>query len=167
MLTLTQWLSDSVTLITSGASCDAKKHCSVSLECSGKIFTAFYTYLTLTRYEPTNEEILARVKPLAVLQQTQTQVTTIHIGIAPVCDEKPISILETGTRISFFQSHVRDGNENFFPSISCFKTRTRISFFNLGHRDENKNQDWDNSRKNFREFHLLLVYWLIFSKKGC
>ena len=43
------------------------------------------------------------------------------------CDEKPISILETGTRIPFFQSHVRDENENlFFFSISGFETRTRI-----------------------------------------
>ena len=83
------------------------------------------------------------------------------------CDEKPISILETGTRISFFQSHVRDENEIFFLSISCFETRTRISFFNLGLRDENENRDWDNSRENFRELHLLLVYWLIFSKKCC
>ena len=58
-----------------------------------------------------------------------------------MCDEKPISILETGTRISFFQSHVRDGNENFFLSISCFETRTGISFFNLGLRDENENRD--------------------------
>ena len=57
------------------------------------------------------------------------------------CDEKPISILETGKRISFFQSHVRDENKNFFLSISCFETRTRISFFNLGHRDENENRD--------------------------
>ena len=56
----------------------------------------------------------------------------------PVCDEKPISILETRTRISFFQSHVRDEKENFFLSISCFETRTRI-FFNLRHRDENEN----------------------------
>ena len=46
-----------------------------------------------------------------------------------VCDEKPISILETGTRIPFFQSHVRDMNESFFLSISCFETRTRINFF--------------------------------------
>ena len=46
-----------------------------------------------------------------------------------MCDEKPISILEKGTRISFFQSHVRDEKENFFLSISCFETRTRISFF--------------------------------------
>ena len=73
------------------------------------------------------------------------------------CGEKPISILETGTRISFFQSHVRDGNENFLLSISCFETRTRISSFNLGLRDENENRDWENSRENFRELHLLLV----------
>ena len=45
-----------------------------------------------------------------------------------VSDEKRISILETGTQISFFQSHVRDENENFFLSILCFQTRTRISF---------------------------------------
>ena len=76
-------------------------------------------------------------------------------------------MFETGTRISLFQSHVRDGNENFFFSISCFETRTRISFFNLGLRDENENRDWDNSRENFRELHFLLFYWLIFSKKGC
>ena len=86
----------------------------------------------------------------------------------PECDEKPISILETGTGISFFQSHVRDRNKNFFLSISCIETRTRISSFNLRLRDENENRDWDNSRKNFQELHLLLVYWLIFSKKnGC
>ena len=47
---------------------------------------------------------------------------------APVCDEKPFSILETGTRIAFFWSRVRDENENFFLSFSCFETRTRISF---------------------------------------
>ena len=76
-------------------------------------------------------------------------------------------MFETGTRISLFQSHVRDGNENFFFSISCFETRTRISFFNLGLRDENENRDWDNSRENFWELHFLLFYWLIFSKKGC
>ena len=75
-------------------------------------------------------------------------------------------MFETGTRISLFQSHVRDGNENFFFSISCFETRTRISFFNLGLRDENENRDWDNSRENFRELHFLLFCWLIFSKKG-
>ena len=74
-------------------------------------------------------------------------------------------MFETGTRISLFQSHVRDGNENFFFSISCFETRTRISFFNLGLRDENENRDWDNSRENFRELHFLLFYWLKFSKK--
>ena len=50
-------------------------------------------------------------------------------------------MFETGTRISFFQSHVRDENENFFLPISCFETRTRISFFNLGLRDENENRD--------------------------
>ena len=49
--------------------------------------------------------------------------------VMPVCDEKPISILETGTRISFFQSHFRDEKGNFFLSISCFETR--ISSFNL------------------------------------
>ena len=76
----------------------------------------------------------------------------------PVCDEKPISILETRTRISFFQSHVRDKNENFFLSISRFKTRTRISFLNLRLRDENENRDWDNSRENFWELRLLLLY---------
>ena len=84
----------------------------------------------------------------------------------PMCDEKPISILETRTRISFFQSHVRDETENFFLSIKCFKTRMRISFFNLRLPDENENRDWDNSHENFRELHLLLLYWLIFSKKG-
>ena len=45
-----------------------------------------------------------------------------------MCDEKPFSILETGTRIAFFWSRVRDENENFFLSFSCFETRTRISF---------------------------------------
>ena len=34
------------------------------------------------------------------------------IRYTPGCDEKPISILETGTRISFSQSHVRDENKN-------------------------------------------------------
>ena len=66
-----------------------------------------------------------------------------------VCDEKPNSILETRTRISFFQSHVWDENENFFLSISCFEASTRISIFNLRLWDENENRDWDNSRENF------------------
>ena len=48
------------------------------------------------------------------------------------CGEKPISILETGTRISFFQFHVRDENENIFLSISCFETSTRILFLISG-----------------------------------
>ena len=52
---------------------------------------------------------------------------------------------------------LRDKNENFFLLISCFETRTRISFINLRHRDENENRDWDNSRENSRELHLLLV----------
>ena len=34
-------------------------------------------------------------------------------GLGSECDENPISILETGMRISFSQSHVRDENENF------------------------------------------------------
>ena len=76
-------------------------------------------------------------------------------------------MFETGTRISLFQSHVRDGNENFFFSISCFETRTRISFFNLGLRDENENRDWDNSRENFRELHFLLFLLIDIFKKGC
>ena len=66
-----------------------------------------------------------------------------------------------------FSLMLRDEIENFFLSISCFETRTGISFINLRHRDENENRDWDNSRENFRELHLLLVYWQIFSKKDC
>ena len=62
------------------------------------------------------------------------------------CDEKPISILETGTRISVFQSHVRDMNENFFLSISCFETRTRIEIGII-------------LARIFWELHSLLVYW--------
>merc|ERR1712192_15572 len=57
----------------------------------------------------------------------------------PVCDEKPTSILETGTRISFFQSHVRDGNENFSLSISCSRREPEFLFLNLVLRDENEN----------------------------
>ena len=57
-----------------------------------------------------------------------------------------------------FSLMLRDEIENFFLLISCFETRTRISFINLRHRDENENRDWDNSRENFRELHLLLVY---------
>ena len=78
------------------------------------------------------------------------------VDLVPVWDEKPISILETGMRISFFQSHIQDGNENFFPLISCFETRTRISFFNLRLPDENENQDCDYSRENFWELHFCL-----------
>ena len=70
------------------------------------------------------------------------KMNNVHFGrTPPVCDEKPISTFETGTRISFFQSHVRDENENLFFSISCFETRTRISFCNLGYRDGNGNRD--------------------------
>ena len=68
-----------------------------------------------------------------------TGIASLSNAVKAVCDEKPISILET--RISFLQSHVRDENENFFLSISCFETRTRISFFNLRLRDENENRD--------------------------
>ena len=60
----------------------------------------------------------------------------------PGCDEKPISTLETRTRMSFFQSHIRDENKNFYLSISCFKTRTRISFSNLGLQDENETRNF-------------------------
>ena len=95
--------------------------------------------------------------------------------------ERPFSTLETRSRTSSFHSRalrrdreflpfslrLRDEIENFFLLISWFETRTRISFMNLRHRDENENRDWDNSRENFRELHLLLVYWQIFSKKGC
>ena len=56
-----------------------------------------------------------------------------------MCDEKPISILETGTRISFFQSHVRDGNENFSLSISCSRREREFLSLNLVLRDENEN----------------------------
>ena len=69
-------------------------------------------------------------------QQDYIKVITFNFELMAECGEKPISILETGPRISFFQSHVRDKNENFFLSISCFEMRTRISFFNLGHPDE-------------------------------
>ena len=62
---------------------------------------------------------------------------------SPVSDEKPISIIETITRISFFQSCIRiqehefrsispmlrDENKNFFLSISgFFEKKTRIFF---------------------------------------
>ena len=50
------------------------------------------------------------------------------------CDGKPISILETGTRTSFLQSHVRDEKP-----ISILETGTRISFFQSHVRDENEN----------------------------
>ena len=66
----------------------------------------------------------------------------IHVsieGFTTVCDEKPILILETGTRISFFQSHVRDGNENFSLSISCSRREREFLFLNLVLRDENEN----------------------------
>ena len=62
-------------------------------------------------------------------------------NIQKIPGHEPISILEAGTEISFFQSHVRDRNGNFFLSILCYKTRMKISFFNLGLRDENENQD--------------------------
>ena len=59
---------------------------------------------------------------------------------------------ETGSRISFFQSHasrrdrdflsfnlvLRDEHENFFLSISCFETSTRIFPPNLRLRDESE-----------------------------
>ena len=52
-------------------------------------------------------------------------------------------------------------------SLFQFSRREReFLFFNLRLRDENENRYWDNSRENFRELHLLLLYWLIFSKKG-
>ena len=51
-----------------------------------------------------------------------------HVILISGCDEKLFSTLETGTRISFFQSHVREENENFFLSISYFETRTRACF---------------------------------------
>ena len=104
----------------------------------------------------------------------------VHLPLLlPEHSERPFSTLETRSRISSFQSHasrrdreflpfslmLRDKIENFFLLISCFEMRTRISFINLRHRDENENRDWDNSRENFRELHLLLVYWQIFSKK--
>ena len=50
--------------------------------------------------------------------------------------KKPISTLETGMGISFFQSHVRV--KNFILSISFFETRTRITFFNLRLQDKNE-----------------------------
>ena len=65
--------------------------------------------------------------------------TPLPSPLLPVCDEKPNSILETGTRISFFQSHVRDGNENFSLSISCSRREREFLFLNLVLRDENEN----------------------------
>ena len=61
-------------------------------------------------------------------------------------------VSETGSRISFFQSHasrrdrdflsfnlvLRDEHENFFLSISCFETSTRIFPPNLRLRDESE-----------------------------
>ena len=63
---------------------------------------------------------------------------------------------------AYFNS--RDGNENFSLSISCSRREREFLCLNLGLRDENENRDWDNSRKNFWELHLLLVNWLIFQK---
>ena len=71
-------------------------------------------------------------------------------GIENIC--LSISCFETGSRISFFQSHasrrdrdfitfslvLRDENGNFFLSISCFETSTRIFPPNLRLRDESK-----------------------------
>ena len=64
--------------------------------------------------------------PAPSQKPSQGDISGTKRGVMAVCDEKPISILETGTWISFFQSHVWDENENFFLSISCFETRTRI-----------------------------------------
>ena len=61
-------------------------------------------------------------------------------------------VSETGSRISFFQSHasrrdrdflsfnlvLRDEHENFFLSISCFETSTRIFPSNIRLRDESE-----------------------------
>ena len=47
----------------------------------------------------------------------------------PVSNESPVSTFETGSRISVFQSRVRDGIENFFLPVSCLETRSRFSFF--------------------------------------
>ena len=47
----------------------------------------------------------------------------------PVSNESPVSTFETGSRISVFQSRVRDGIENFFLPVSRFETRSRFSFF--------------------------------------
>jgi hypothetical protein len=46
-----------------------------------------------------------------------------------VSNESPVSTFETGSRISVFQSRVRDGIENFFLPVSRFETRSRFSFF--------------------------------------
>ena len=65
--------------------------------------------------------------------------SSLKIGFVAVCDDKTFSILETGTRISFFQSHVRDGNENFSLSISCSRREREFLFLNLVFRDKNNN----------------------------
>ena len=62
-----------------------------------------------------------------------------HAGLSPdhhhcscctaVSNESPVSTFETGSRISVFQSRVRDGIENFFLPVSRFETRSRFSFF--------------------------------------
>ena len=65
-------------------------------------------------------------------------ISNFHQWRYSVCDEKPISILKTETRISFFQSQDRDGNENFFLSISCSRREREFLSLNLVLRDENE-----------------------------
>ena len=95
------------------------------------------------RLSPQTSGLVARplqLSPLGLAARAPAQPLQLPpLGLAsrPVCDEKPISILETGTRISFFQSHVRDGNENFSLLISCSRWEREFIFLNLVLRDEN------------------------------
>ena len=60
------------------------------------------------------------------------------------CDEKPISTLETGTRISFFLSISCSRQEQEFLSFNLsiiLETKRRMLFFNLGLPDKNEDQD--------------------------
>ena len=59
----------------------------------------------------------------------QFQLTIRRFTTRTVSNESPVSTFETGSRISVFQSRVRDGIENFFLPVSRFETRSRFSFF--------------------------------------
>ena len=91
--------------------------------------------------------------PAPSQKPSQGDISGTKRGVIAVCDEKPISILETGTRISFFQSHVRDENENFFLLFLSlmFKCTVNRTF-------DRANPDYGNTRCQF----LLRVHRTLF-----